>query len=181
MQPSTRWTRSRLVALAAITAVIGAMACTERTSTGPMPRSTANFAAQPWGPETPHFNDELILRPPGGGGAQGQVKFRQPNDDELRVNLDVAVRGLAPNTHYQLQRAVDTNDGVCSSTAWLTLGRGTVAQDIVTDENGNAKESLFRVLAAPIGTRFDIYMRIVVAGTTTTVLATDCYEFTVSR
>src|SRR5712671_4868327 len=102
MQPTTNWTRSRLVALAAIMVAVGTTACTEATSTGPMPRSVAAFSAQPWGPETPHFNDELILRPPGGGGAQGQVKFRQPNDDALRINLDVAVRGLAPNTHYQL-------------------------------------------------------------------------------
>lgn len=181
MRRRTKRTRSRLIVLAAIIVVVSGTACTETTSPVPVPRSGANFSAQPWGPETPHFNDELILRAPGGGAAQGHVKFRQPNDDELRINLDVAVRGLAPNTHYQLQRAVDTNDGTCTSTAWLTLGKGAVAQDIVTDENGNATESLFRVLATPIGTRFDIHMRIVVAGTSTTVLTTGCYEFTVSR
>src|SRR5881394_1837789 len=142
MRRLTKRTRSRLIILTAVTVAVNGTACTETTSTGPMPRSSASFSGQPWGPETPHFNDELILRPPDGGGAQGHVKFRQPNDDELRVNLDVAVRGLAPNTHYQLQRAVDTNDGNCTSTAWLTLGKGPVAQDIVTDEAGNATEAL---------------------------------------
>jgi hypothetical protein len=181
MKLRPRWTPSRFAVLIAVTITVGTAACTETTSTAPMPRSSASFSSQPWGPETPHFNDELILRPVGGGGAQGHVKFRQPNDDQLRINLDVVVRGLAPNTHYQLQRAVDTNDGNCTSTAWLTLGKGAVPQDIVTDENGNGSESLFRVLATPIGTRFDIHMQIVVAGTSTAVLTTGCYEFTVSR
>jgi len=181
MRQLTKRIRSRLTMLAAVTVAASGAACTDTTSTAPMPRSSASFSGRPWGPETSRFNDELILRAPDGGGAQGHVKFRQPNDDQLRINLDVTVRGLAPNTHYQLQRAVDTNDGNCTSTAWLTLGKGTVAQDIVTDENGNGIESLFRVLATPIGTRFDIHMQIVVAGTTTAVLTTGCYEFTVSR
>jgi len=181
MRELTSRIRSRLTVLAAVTVAVTGTACTETTLAGPLPRSSASFSGQPWGPETPHFNDELILRAPGGGGALGHVKFRQPNDDQLRINLDVTVRGLAPNTHYQLQRAVDTNDGNCTSTAWLTLGKGSVAQDIVTDDNGNGSESLFRVLATPIGTRFDIHMQIVVAGTSTAVLTTGCYEFTVSR
>src|SRR6266568_3973382 len=31
----------------------------------------------PWGPETPHFNLEIVLR----GEGFGLVRFRQPNDD----------------------------------------------------------------------------------------------------
>src|SRR5688572_26436578 len=76
------------------------------------------------GPETPNFNLEVILRDSSGGNGFGLVKFRQPNDDEFVVNLDTWVRNLAPNTNYRLQRAVDTTlDNVCSSTAWLTLGK----------------------------------------------------------
>src|SRR5690349_24405098 len=80
-----------------------------------------------WGPETPNFNLEVVLR----GDGFGLVKFRQPNDDALIIYLDTKVRGLEPNTAYVLQRAADTNlDGICSSTGWLTLGKGLVAQAI---------------------------------------------------
>src|SRR5262245_22165535 len=55
----------------------------------------------PWGPETPRFNLEIVLR----GDGFGLVRFRQPNDDVRVVDLDVWVRDLAPNTSYLLQRA----------------------------------------------------------------------------
>jgi hypothetical protein len=42
-------------------------------------------AASPWGPETPNFNLEVVLR----GEGFGHVKFRQPNDDAFIVYLDV--------------------------------------------------------------------------------------------
>ncbi|MGI8917243.1 MAG: hypothetical protein ACR2H6_01485, partial [Pyrinomonadaceae bacterium] len=48
----------------------------------------------PWGPETPSFNLEVILR----GEGFGHVKFRQPNDDARIIYLDVWLRDLAPNT-----------------------------------------------------------------------------------
>src|SRR6266436_4408271 len=87
----------------------------------------------PWGPETPNFNLEVILR----GEGFGHVKFRQPNDDTFIVHLDVWLRDLAPNTSYLLQRAVDTNvDDNCTSTAWLTLGKGLQPQSITTDASG---------------------------------------------
>src|SRR5206468_11123004 len=71
-----------------------------------------------WGPETPNFNLEVVLR----GDGFGLVKFRQPNDDALIVNLDIWVRDLEPNTVYVLQRAVDrTLDGVCPTVGWLPL------------------------------------------------------------
>ena len=75
----------------------------------------------------------MVLR----GEGFGLVKFRQPNDDAFIIHLDVWLRGLAPNTSYLLQRAVDTNvDDDCTSTAWLTLGRGLQPQSITTDETG---------------------------------------------
>src|SRR6266446_3659122 len=78
------------------------------------------LSASAWGPETPPFNNEIILRDVSGGNGFGHVKFRQPNDDNLTVHLDTYVRDLAPNTSYRLQRAVDTNiDDVCTGTAWL--------------------------------------------------------------
>ena len=139
---------------------------------------TVTLANTGWGPETPHFNLEVILR----GDGFGLVKFRQPNDEEAIVYLDTWVRDLAPNTSYQLQRAVDTTiDGNCTSTSWLTLGKGTVAQAIVTDDAGTGREELFRSVAAfPPGSRFDIHFRVIDATTGAVVLESNCYEFTIS-
>ncbi len=143
------------------------------TATGPVFDAT-----QPWGPETPPFNLEVVLR----GDGFGLVKFRQPNDADKIVYLDTWVRGLAPNTSYQLQRAVDaTVDDVCTGTGWLTLGKGLQAQAITTDETGSGREDLFRNLAAfPVGARFDIHFRVIEAATGAVVLSSDCYQFAIS-
>jgi hypothetical protein len=139
-------------------------------------------AGPPWGPETPPFNLEVILRDVAGGPGFGHVKFRQPNDADKIVFLDTWVRDLAPNHSYQLQRAVDTVlDGNCTSTAWLTLGKGLVPQAITTDARGTGREDLFRNLAAlPTGSQFDIHFRVIDAVTLAPVLQSDCYRFTVS-
>ena len=135
--------------------------------------------ASQWGPETPNFNLEVILR----GDGFGLVKFRQPNDDALIINLDTKVRGLEPNTAYVLQRAADTNlDGICSSTSWLTLGKGLVPQTITTDDRGSGEESLFRNVAAfGVGATFDIAFRVVKVATSAVVLTSDCYRYTISQ
>lgn len=132
-----------------------------------------------WGPETPPFNDEIVLR----GDGFGLVKFRQPNDGDQIVYLDTWVRGLAPNTAYQLQRAVDpVIDDDCTSSSWLTLGKGTTPQLIVTDSRGTGGEELFRNLEAfAPGTTFDIHFRVIDAVTLAVVLSSDCYQFTVSQ
>jgi hypothetical protein len=160
--------------------MLASVAC-DTDSTAPRLSPHDLSATNRWGPETPTFNVEAVLRLPTGGGARGHVKFRQPNDDQLRIELGVDVRDLVPNTHYQLQRAVDTPDGICTSTSWLTLGKGLVPQDIVTDDKGDATQDLFRILTSPIGTEFDIRFRVVAANTTTVVLVSDCYHFTVSQ
>src|SRR5438093_10090432 len=137
--------RSRLLAAASAVAALAA------GSVG-----VAAAAGAPWGPETPNFNLEVILRPSAEGGGFGHVKFRQPNDADKIVYLDTWVRDLAPNTSYLLQRAVDTNvDDDCTSTGWLTLGKGLQPQAITTDASGTGREQLFRNLAAfPVGSRF---------------------------
>jgi hypothetical protein len=131
-------------------------------------------AAGPWGPETPPFNLEVILRDVNDGAGFGHVKFRQPNDADKFVYLDLWVRDLAPNHDYLLQRATDTTlDGVCTGTNWATLG--TVA----TDDRGTGSAALSRNLGAlPTGSQFDINFRLLDAATP--VLASDCYRFTVS-
>lgn len=127
--------------------------------------------------ESSPFNNQIILR----GDGSGLVKFRQPDDDEKIVFLDVKVRHLAPNTEYLLQRAVDTTiDDNCTSSGWLTLGLGTTPRTILTDSRGFGDEALFRDLGAtPEGMVFDIHFRVIEAATSAVVLTSDCYQFTV--
>jgi len=110
------------------------------------------------------------------------VKFRQPNDADRIVNLDVWVRDLLPNGHYRLQRATDTNvNDDCTGTNWLTLGQGSVPQDIATDARGTGRADLFRNLGTTaVGSVFDIHFRVIDAAGTP-VLNSDCYQFTVSQ
>jgi hypothetical protein len=143
----------------------------------------AGAAEPPWGPETPPFNLEAILRDAGGGSGFGHVKFRQPNDSDKIIYLQTWVRGLEPSHRYQLQRAVDTTlDGICTSAGWLTLGRGLTPQTITTDEGGSGRELLFRdVSVLRTGAQFDIHFRLLDAATAAPVLASDCYRFTVTQ
>ena len=136
-------------------------------------------AGPPWGPETPNFNLEAVLRPTAIGPEKGfgLVKFRQPNDAETRIYLDIRVRDLAPDRTYYFQRAVDPPDGVCMSQGWLTLGT------ISTDDEGNGRAGLSRLLpATSIGTEFDIHFRVAETPTSPSgVLESGCYQFTVSQ
>ena len=184
------------VVATALTACM-AVACGHSGSAGPGPSavsrdvqgSTAQEAPAPaagseaasWGPETPPFNLQAVLRPVGDAGF-GLVKFRQPNDADRIVYLDVWVRDLAPTTAYSLQRSVDsTIDGNCTSSGWLTLGRGLQPQPITTDLSGTGRASLFRDLGAfAPGSRFDIHFRVVDAASTP-VLQSGCHEFVVSQ
>ena len=133
----------------------------------------------PWGAETPSFNLEVVLR----GEGFGLVKFRQPNDGTFIINLDVWIRDLMPNKSYFLQRAVDADvDDNCTSTAWLTLGKGLQPQSITTDETGTGREQLFRSVAAfPPGSEFDIHFRVIEETTAAVVLTSQCYQFTISQ
>jgi len=170
---------SRLILTSAVALALGACSDPQRSPTAVVATNGPAFdGVQPWGPETPNFNLEVVLR----GDGFGLVKFRQPNDADKIVYLDTWVRGLAPNTSYLLQRAVDTNvDDDCTSTGWLTLGKGLQAQAITTDETGTGREQLFRNLAAfPVGSRFDIHFRVIDAATGAVVLTSDCYQFTIS-
>jgi hypothetical protein len=164
--------------LPALALLTGACGTDGSAPTSPAFPTSPTLAAGPWGPETPNFNLEVILR----GDGFGLVEFRQPNDDAAIVFLDTWVRGLAPTTEYLLQRAVDpVVDDDCTSTAWLTLGRGLEPQSITTDATGTGRQQLFRNLAAfPPGTEFDIHFRVVNALTLAVVLESDCYQFRIS-
>jgi hypothetical protein len=133
------------------------------------------------GPETPPFNLQVILRDVSGGKGFGHVEFRQRNDGSKIVFLDTWLRDLAPDRSYLLQRAVDTVlDGDCTSTAWLTLGKGVDPGPITTDDRGTGREDLYRSFAMlPTGSQFDIHFQVIDAITLAPVLQSDCYRFTV--
>src|SRR5213596_3085644 len=155
---------SRLILTLAVALALGACSDPQRSPTELAATGGPAFdAAQPWGPETPNFSLEVVLR----GVGFGLVKFRQPNDADKIVYLDTWVRDLAPNASYRLQRAVDTQlDDVCTGTGWLTLGQGTTPAAIVTDAQGTGRAALFRNLGAtPTGTEFDIHFRVVTDAT----------------
>ena len=169
-----------------VIAALGATACaTDATAPRPAVPSHAalNVASAPWGPESPPFNLEAVLRAPTGQDGFGLVKFRQPNDADQIVYLDVWVRDLAPNGHYFLQRATDaTVDGDCTGTNWLSLGQGTRPQPINTDDRGTGRAALFRSLDAfPVGLTFDIHFRVVDAFIGAVVLTSECYQFTITQ
>src|SRR2546422_11497029 len=160
-------------------------ACAQGRSDPASPESSvsnAPLSASSWGPETPPFNNEIILRDVTGNGGFGHVKFRQPNDADRIVYLDTWVRDLQPNTGYQLQRATDANvNDDCTGTNWLTLGMGAVPQSITTDSRGTGQAALFRNLAAfAVGSTFDIHFRWIDAGGAV-VLESSCYQFVVTQ
>jgi hypothetical protein len=152
----------------------------ETTRTNATKEELAASASNPKA-EAPTFNLEVILR--GEGNAFGLVKFRQDVDPSKIITLDTWVRDLQPNHSYILQRAVDpvnVVDGNCTSTAWLTLGKGLTPQSITTDDTGTGRESLWRdVSAVPSGSTFDIHFRVVDATNMNVVLTSDCYQYTV--
>jgi hypothetical protein len=166
---------------AASAAALLAAACTgdPSTPTSSAAAPAASPSAGAWGPETPNFNLEVILR----GQGFGHVKFRQPNDADLIIYLDTWVRGLEPNTDYLLQRATDAAvDDICTGTNWLTLGQGLTPHTITTDDKGTGRAELFRnVSTFPVGSEFDIHFRVVNASTSAVVLQSECYQFTISQ
>ena len=155
--------------LAALTTLAAVTAVAAQADSGP----------PSWGPATPNFNLQVILRPVGGStdSGFGLVKFRQPKDAFTIVYLDVWVRDLAPNHSYSVQRAVDTTvNGDCTEVNKLTLGA------ITTDETGTGRANLFRSLPASlVGTEFDIDFHVIDALTLAPVLQSACYQYTVSQ
>lgn len=138
--------------------------------------------------ESPYDLD-VILRSESNKSGHGEdnpsgfIKFRQDPDPDKIINLDIWVRDLAPNREYLLQRAVDAInvvDGNCTSTSWLTLGKGLTPQSIFTDGSGKGNEALWRdITAIASGSAFDIHFRVVNASNLSAVLTSDCYKYVV--
>ncbi len=130
---------------------------------------------------TPCFNLNVVLH--GARNQSGYIKFRQNPDSDKIITLQTKVEHLNPNHEYLLQRAVDAInvvDGNCTSTSWLTLGKGLTPRSIFTDHKGNGQEELWRdVTAIATGSTFDIHFRVIDAVTMAVVLTSDCYQYTV--
>src|SRR5438067_9778789 len=76
---------SRLILTPAVALALGACSDPQRSPTELAATGGPAFdAAQPWGPETPNFNLEVVLR----GDGFGLVKFRQPNEDRKSTRLN---------------------------------------------------------------------------------------------
>lgn len=131
-------------------------------------------------PLSPSF--DLNVKFYGNDDAEGHLKFRQDPDPAKIIDLDIEVH-LQPNHAYLLQRAVDAInvvDGSCTSVSWLTLGKGLTPQSILTDENGEGSEALWRdITAIPSGSAFDIHFQVIDAVSLAVVLTSDCYQYKV--
>jgi hypothetical protein len=175
--------RATPAVLALTLALVAACATDRPDPIAPRLSGGSGIRASAWGPETPPFNNEIILRDVAGTRGFGHVKFRQPNDADRIVYLDTWVRDLQPNTDYQLQRATDVNvNDDCTGTNWLTLGRGAVPQSITTDWRGTGREALFRNLGmTAIGSTFDIHFRVIEQTSHAVMLESDCYQFVVTQ
>jgi hypothetical protein len=127
------------------------------------------------------FNLNVTLH--GKGTQSGYIKFRQDADSAKIITLETKISHLLPRHEYLLQRAVDAInvvDGNCTSTSWLTLGRGLTAQSILTNANGTGTEVLWRdVSTIATGSTFDIHFQVIDATNMAVVLSSDCYQYTV--
>jgi len=134
-------------------------------------------------PSGPCFNLDVVLKGNNKETQFGFIKFRQNPDTARIITLETFIKNLLPNHEYLLQRAVDPAnvvDGNCTSTTWLTLGKGLTPQSILTDGHGDGSETLWRdVTAAARGTSFDIHFQIIDATSMEVVLASDCYQYTI--
>jgi hypothetical protein len=127
-----------------------------------------------------HFNLDVVLQ---GDKSFGFIRFQQNPDPAKIITLNTRIFNLKPNHEYQLQRAVDAInvvDGNCTSTSWLTLGKGLTPQSILTDDEGKGEADLWRdVSAIPSGSKFDIHFQVIEATTMTVVLSSNCYWYQV--
>ena len=133
--------------------------------------------------QTGPYNLDVVLRGQNKNFASsGFVKFRQDPNIALTITLDTWVINLEPNHSYLLQRAVNpiADSTGCSSTAWLTLGKGLQPQAIHTDEHGAGKADLFRNVPASVEvTSYHIHFQVVDSTSLTPVLTSGCFDYTI--
>lgn len=132
-------------------------------------------------PAIDFYNLDVNLN--GTGKMTGTIAFRQDADTARIITLETKVQQLLPNHEYLLQRAVDpinVVDGNCTSTTWLTLGKGLTPRSIITDPYGNGSEILWRdITSVPRESEFDIHFQVVDAVDMSVVLTSNCYKYKV--
>ena len=172
--------RILITALVFASATLFTLSC-QKEANQPNQQEIPSLASANADQEIPPFNLEVILR--GENNSFGHVKFRQDVDPAKIIVLGTWVRGLASNNTYLLQRAVDpinVVDGNCTSTTWLTLGKGLTPQSILTDDSGTGNEELWRDISMiASGSAFDIHFRVVDATSMAVVMTSDCYKYVV--
>jgi hypothetical protein len=164
-----------------VSASLFILSCQKEINKEQLKMQNSSKALNTEAPERIPFDLNVVLR--GAGNRDGHIKFRQDPDPAKIIELDIKVHHLTPNHEYLLQRAVDAINVVddnCTSTSWLTLGKGLAPQSILTDEHGKGSEVLWRdVTAIPSGSTFDIHFRVLDAVSGEVVLNSDCYQYTV--
>ena len=129
------------------------------------------------------YNLDVLLNGDAKEKQFGFIKFRQDPDTARIITLETSIKNLIPNHEYLLQRAVDAAnvvDGNCTSSTWLTLGKGLTSQSLLTNAHGDGNESLWRaVTAIARGTSFDIHFQVIDATSMAVVLTSDCYQYAV--
>ena len=167
--------------LKSISILLVLAACSDEPEVLPVtPEESAN--ARTWNyANHPNYDLNVLLFATSKSSELGFIKFRQNEDEPQLIHLDTRVHGLEPNTNYLLQRAVDTVlDGNCTSTSWLTLGKGLDPHAIVTNDKGFGVAELFRsVSTIPVGSTFDIHFQIIKESSLEVVLSSECYQYTV--
>jgi hypothetical protein len=155
-------------------------ACNDDDKVAPQIVCSTDDFMKPYGTDDPHYNLNVYLK-----GEKtttcGYIEFRQVADNAQFIHLDTWIHNLKPNTSYILQLAVDTTiDSNCTSTTWLTLGKGLTAQSILTNDKGDGYAELYRsVSMIAVGTTFDIHFQILEESTSAVALTSDCYKYTV--
>jgi hypothetical protein len=155
-------------------------ACRDKEDVTPAIVCSKADITKPYDTDDPHFNLNIYLKAER-TNVCGYVEFRQVADNAQFIHLDTWVHNLKPNTSYILQRAVDTTiDNNCTSTTWLTLGKGLTPQSILTNEKGDGYAELYRsVSMIAVGTSFDIHFQILEESTSAVALSSDCFLYTV--
>jgi hypothetical protein len=113
----------------------------------------------------------------------GLIKVGVPADSDTTVSLRTKLHLVTPNTAYLVQYAADTiPDHACTDSSWVTVGPGAVLESILSDSNGNARQTLTEEIPAlPPSFSIDVRFRVVDSATTGVALVSRCHRFTTRK
>lgn len=113
----------------------------------------------------------------------GLIKIEVPADSDTTVALRTKLHRVTPNTVFLVQYAVDTiPDRACTDSSWVTVGPGAALESILSDSNGNARQTLTEdIPALPPSFSLDVRFRVVDSATTGVALVSRCNHFATGR